>query len=140
MNRKNARPRAERILIIDDEPLVGRFVGSVLRTAGFEVDFSPNPVDGLNRAIELRPDLIITDYEMSEFSGAELCVQLKSRPETKDVPVVLVSGKPGFYGEEVAEFTGADAYFDKPIASSRLVSTVRRLLATSDSRRVCGAP
>lgn len=119
---------AGRILIIDDEPMVGRFVGTVLRNAGFEIHFAQNPVDGLHRAMEIRPDLIITDYAMSELSGADVCVHLKSREETKDVPVVLVSGKPGFFGDEVAEFTGADAYFDKPISSGRLVRKVKDLL------------
>jgi CheY-like chemotaxis protein len=118
-----------KILIIDDEPLVGRFVGHVLRNAGFDVHFAQDPIDGLHRATELRPDLIITDYEMGELSGADLCVHLKSREETKDVPVVLVSGKSGFHGDEVAEFTGADAFFAKPLSSGRLVRKVKDLLA-----------
>lgn len=128
------KPRKDRILIVDDEPLVGRFVGGVLRNAGFEVAYAENPTEGIHRAIEQRPDLVITDYEMKELSGAEFCVQLKSRPETKGVPVILISGKPAFDGEEIADFTGADAYFAKPMASGRLVRTVRDLLAQRVAR------
>ena len=117
------------ILIIDDEPQVGRLVGSVLRNAGFDVRFAQTPVDGIHQAMEARPDLIITDYEMGDVNGADLCVHLKSRAETKDVPVVLVSGKPGLDGDEMAGFTGADAFLAKPLSSSGLVRKVRALLA-----------
>jgi len=117
------------ILIIDDDPQVGRLVGAVLRNAGFNVRFAQTPVDGIHQAMEARPDLIITDYEMGDVNGADVCVQLKSRTETKDVPVVLVSGTPDFDGKEIAGFTGADAFLAKPISSSGLVRKVRELLA-----------
>lgn len=126
---KQLEARSKRILVIDDEAMVGRFVGDVLTKAGYEVTYSQNAVEGIHWAMESRPSLVLTDYEMPQINGAELCIQLKSREETRHIPVVVMSGLVGNDGHEVARFSGAAGYFEKPLSSRRLVSAIRDLVS-----------
>ncbi len=84
-------PRLKRILLIDDSAATLRMVAAVLDRSGFECRTSTS-VDELTSSLgEWRPDLILTDVNMPETSGVELCRRLKATYETAHVPVVLFS-------------------------------------------------
>jgi len=125
---KNQTFLMKRILIIHDEPVEARVVGRILSEAGCVVQVSLNPLEGLHEAIETPPDLVLAALEMTELNGDELCVHLRSRPETRGVPVMLLSDRSELEGREIARFSGAADHVDPRIAAERLIGAVWRVL------------
>jgi CheY-like chemotaxis protein len=77
---------AERILIVDDDEDVLLIVQTILDNAGYSAITARNGREGVEKAIEARPDLILLDVMMPELSGWEVCTTLKSAPETRRIP------------------------------------------------------
>lgn len=118
---------AETILVVDDDPDIARFVEVNLRSAGYDVAVAADGEEALEKAGELRPDLVLLDVMMPRRDGYEVCQQLRGSGWT-DLKIVMLTAK----GRE-AEVTkglalGADAYVTKPFSTSELVDTVTRLL------------
>jgi len=132
---KNRNFRTKEILIIHDEPGEARIAGRILSEAGWDVHVTLSPLEGLHRAIEFPPGLVLAALEMTELSGDELCVHLRSRPETRGVPVVLLSDRSEPEGREIAEFSGAADHVETPAGAEGLVGTVRRVLRAAELPR-----
>lgn len=118
----------KRVLVVDDEPAVAGIVVQMLNRNGIEGWAIRNPLEVPQRSAELRPDLIILDYEMPELQGPELAILLKSRKETKGIPIVFLSGMTDAASHAAAAFTGGAVYLDKPVDEWRLIATVKRLV------------
>ncbi|MDH7569789.1 MAG: response regulator, partial [Armatimonadota bacterium] len=118
-----------RILIADDSPTVVDLVRHVLESAGFRVLTAPDGLAAMNIALRELPNLIISDVEMPEMTGLQLCRLLKGDPRTSAIPFVILSvhkeQHEQFWGRE----TGADDYLPKPFTPEGLLSCVNALLA-----------
>ena len=80
-------------LVVDDSMLIRHTVCRFLQERGFSVDAATNGKEALKILRQSRPDLIITDMQMPKMSGSELITALKARPETFNIPIVIVAGK-----------------------------------------------
>jgi CheY-like chemotaxis protein len=80
-------------LVVDDSMLIRHTVCRFLEERGFAVESATNGQEALEALKRRRPDIIITDMDMPKMSGSELITALKSRPETANIPVVIVAGK-----------------------------------------------
>jgi DNA-binding response OmpR family regulator len=108
-------------LVVDDEPLVRRFVSSVLRRRGWSV-LEADGAEGALAIADVGPvDLLVTDYEMPDVTGAVLARQFRERDE--DLPILMVSGHPEAAGE-IRGLRGRTAFARKPIAVDDLVSSI----------------
>ena len=116
-----------RILIVEDNPDVAHYMGSLLCQC-YSVYYASDGRQGVERALELMPDLIITDLMMPELDGFELCQQIRTNAITDHIPIIVVtakiSDKERIRGFEV----GADAYLAKPFNSDELRALVERQL------------
>ena len=83
-----ARPR---VLLVDDSVSVRRFVGQMLEKAGFDVTTAGDGADALTRLAEAHYDVVVTDLEMPRVNGYELVDDLRRRPTTRDVPVIILT-------------------------------------------------
>lgn len=119
---------ATRVLVIDDDPVVVRVLAAALRKVGFGVWEAGTARDGLELARKLLPGLIITDVGLPDIDGTELCIQLKSAPDTGRIPVIFISGRADEETHRVAEFAGGTAFMDKPVDLGALVRTIEGLL------------
>ncbi|HEY8258316.1 MAG TPA: response regulator, partial [Gemmatimonadales bacterium] len=99
-----------------------------LDQAGFVVHFAENGAHALELARSLKPAIIITEILVPGLDGLALCHQLKSTPETRDIPVVVFSV---LAAEARAREAGAETFLRKPLAEHRLVQAARDLLARS---------
>lgn len=138
MNSPPSQPKkseiAKRILIVDDDKDVTDFLIRSLRERGFQVSTLNDPVQAAARAEEFRPHLIILDFDMPRILGSELAVLLKSGSGTKNVPILFLSGMTDPDHHEIAAYSGAAAYLDKPIDQVRLLETIRKLLEAGGNR------
>jgi two-component system, OmpR family, phosphate regulon response regulator PhoB len=118
-------PQAPLVLVVEDEPAQREVLGYNLEAEGFRVVMADSGDEALLLVAEERPDLVVLDWMLPGVSGIEICRRLKSRPETRSVPVIMLSAR----SEEVDRVrgleTGADDYVVKPYSVVELMARVR---------------
>jgi two-component system response regulator MtrA len=112
------------ILIVEDDPQVARLISLVLQRNGYESDVVADGQSALERARQLRPMMIFADLTIKGMGGEALCSTLKSLPETRDIPYVVVSGDRDI--AEKARQCGADDYMGKPFEFDDLIRLVNQ--------------
>ncbi len=120
-----------RILIADDEPELLQAIAIRLTAAGFTCEIASNGRQALEKMATWVPDLVIADLLMPEVDGYALLRQLKSDPRTGKVPVVILTAVPDDMLTRRAEELKGICVLQKPFEAAELVSTVRRLLAST---------
>jgi len=117
-----------RILIVEDEEALTLLLRYNLEKVGYEVESAVRGDDADLRLREASPDLIILDWMLPGVSGIELCRRLRSRPETRQLPIIMLTAR----GEESERIrglaTGADDYIVKPFSVPELLARVAALL------------
>jgi CheY-like chemotaxis protein len=116
------------ILVVEDDPQVGRLIALVLQRNGHESEVVADGQTALSKARELHPSMIFADLAIKGMGGEQLCSALKALPETKDIPYVIVSGDRDI--AEKAKVCGADAYMGKPFEFDDLVRIVSQYART----------
>ena len=122
---KGGQPR---VLLVEDEPAQRTVLAYNLEAEGFAVTQADNGEDAMMLVDEEEPDIIILDWMMPKVSGIEVCRRLKMRPETRGIPVIMLSAR----AEEVDRIrgleTGADDYVVKPYSVLELMARARAQL------------
>ena len=111
------------ILVVEDEDKLARFIELELGYEGYEVTVANDGMDGLTKARELQPDLIILDWMLPGISGIDLCSRLRSTGDK--VPVVLLTAKDEVSDRVAGLDAGADDYVVKPFSVEELLARVR---------------
>lgn len=119
------------VLIVEDNTEVNEYLVSLLKT-NYQTFSAFNGKEGLKLALEIIPDVVISDVMMPEMDGYELCHELKSTINTSHIPVVLLTAQSDSSAHLKGVNEGADVYLSKPFNSPILLSHVRNLL---ESRR-----
>lgn len=113
------------ILLVEDDPSQREVLSYNLAAEGYDVVIATNGEEALERVAEVTPDLILLDWMMPLVSGIEVCRQLKTRPETRAIPIIMLSAR----SEEVDKVrgleTGADDYVIKPYSLVELMARLR---------------
>ncbi|MGC6489133.1 MAG: response regulator [Planctomycetota bacterium] len=115
-----------RVLIIEDEKLIILSTQMVLEASGFLVESAMNGEEGIVRARECDPDLILLDIMMPGIDGWETLTRLKQDPQTADVPVVIFTAREHARGHQRSAEMGAADYFRKPFEPDELVELVEK--------------
>ena len=127
---KESNPVAPaRILVVDDQPANVQIVGAILGKLGHEIVPASDGATALKRVLLRKPDLILLDLLMPEMNGCDVCIQLKSNPETKDIPVIFLSAADDKELIVRALNSGGIDYITKPFNQAELISRVRTQLA-----------
>jgi DNA-binding response OmpR family regulator len=123
---RTASPKTgSRVLVVEDERDVAELIRYNLAKEGYDVLLAGNGADALKCARESRPDVILLDIMVPQLNGWEVCRRLKQDPETRAIPVIMVTGR-AEEGDKVLGFEmGADDYVTKPFSPRELVARVR---------------
>jgi DNA-binding response OmpR family regulator len=117
-----------RVLIVDDEPEIGRILAVILRGAGFEV----TAVDGGRAALEhlaaSATDLVLLDVTMPELDGFETLRRIREAPATARLPVLMLTANAGAADRARAESLGADDFIAKPFDPAEVVERIHARL------------
>jgi two-component system phosphate regulon response regulator PhoB len=117
-----------RILAVDDEPAVGEMLRFILEQDGFQVDFVEDAPQAIGIINTKRPDLILLDWMLPGMSGVELAERLKTRNETKSIPIIMLTAKSEENDKVIGLDKGADDYVTKPFSSRELLARIRSIL------------
>jgi DNA-binding response OmpR family regulator len=120
-----------RILIVDDDPIIRRFVGSLLVNSGYEVSEAEDGEAALHAVGTVRPRLILLDLVMPYKDGFEVINALKDDPGTRGIPILILSVKDREEDVVKALNLGADDYMVKPFGTQELLARIRKILARS---------
>ncbi len=127
----------KKILIVDDELDVRIYVGTLFETSGYEPIAARNGNEGLQKAKEISPDLIILDVMMPKAGGVTMYRELKADQQLKDIPVIMLTGvgeKSFSHYLKMLKFKKKDpisqpnAYMEKPLDHERLLELVREII------------
>jgi CheY-like chemotaxis protein len=115
----------EKILLADDDVEVQEIVRTILAKEGYEVTVAKDGYEAIGLA-KNKPDLIILDYMMPGASGVEVCQELKKDPNTKNIPVLMVTAHP--MEKERALEVGAVDFITKPVDKTDLLHRIKSVL------------
>jgi two-component system cell cycle response regulator DivK len=116
-----------KVLIVEDDPDLLKIFRILLETNGYEVVTASYALPALFRVVRKEPDLILADLNMPLMNGLELLAQLKSHAETKDIPVVVVTGSNSPEDREAAFKAGCSGYVNKPFDTREFLKQIAAL-------------
>jgi len=117
------------VLIVDDESHITQVVSLKLRKAGYRPITAGDGEEGYEVACQQRPDLIITDLQMPYMNGLELCQRLQSNPQTRAIPVVVLTARGYSLGPDDLDRVRVTGMLSKPFSPRELLEHVERALA-----------
>ena len=120
---------SEKILIVDDDLDTLRLVGLMLQRQGYQISAATNGQQGLDKAFEEDPDLILLDVMMPDMDGYEVTRRLRQNPSTVNTPILMFTAKTQLDDKVVGFEVGANDYLTKPTHPSELQARVKTLLA-----------
>ena len=117
------------IVAVDDSLTVRKIVSITLERMGYRVMTALEGQHGLELICQERPDLILLDITMPGMDGYQVCKAIKQNPATKRIPVVMLSGKDGFFDKVKGRLAGATDYITKPFREATLAEAVKKYSA-----------
>jgi CheY-like chemotaxis protein len=123
----------KKILLADDSITIQKVVELTFSDADYEVTAVNNGARAVQKLSEMRPDIILSDIIMPEKNGYEVCEYVKSHPEFRNIPVVLLTGTFEPFDPDRAEKAGCDAVVTKPFESQSLIHKVEELIAQAQA-------
>ena len=120
-----------RVMLVDDSVSVRKVVGHMLEKAGFRVFTANDGADALQQIGDTPVHLVITDLEMPRVNGYELIEDLRRRPATRDVPIVVLTTRTGDKHLSLARSLGVQHYVGKPVDEQAFVRLIRSLVESA---------
>jgi CheY-like chemotaxis protein len=129
-----------KLLIVEDDPLMSRMYQKIFTFEGYDVQMASDGQDGLDKARSMHPTLMLLDVMMPKLNGLQVLEKLKADPETKDIPVVMLTNLAGEQDAEAALAKGAIKYIIKSEYEPKEVADmVKEILAGYTRGEVPGA-
>jgi diguanylate cyclase (GGDEF)-like protein len=125
----------ETILVVDDDPDIARFVEVNLRSAGYDVAVAGDGQEALDKAGELRPDLVLLDVMMPRIDGFEVAQRLRKNPQTANTSIIMLTAKALSADKVTGLQSGADDYIIKPFDPIELLARVKGTLRRAKEMR-----
>jgi twitching motility two-component system response regulator PilG len=112
------------VVLIDDSNTIRRSGEIFLTRAGGKVVLAEDGFDGLAKVVDSKPDIIFVDVMMPRLDGYQTCALIKSHPQFKKTPVVMLTSKDSLFDRARGKLVGADLYLIKPFSKETLIDAV----------------
>jgi diguanylate cyclase (GGDEF)-like protein len=126
---------AETVLVVDDDPDIARFVEVNLRSAGYDVAVAADGEEALEKAHDIRPDLVLLDVMMPRIDGFEVAQRLRKNPQTSNTSIIMLTAKALSADKVTGLQSGADDYIIKPFDPIELLARVKGTLRRAKEMR-----
>ena len=117
------------ILVVDDSPTVRKLISGKLEKCGHSVICAVDGMDALAKINEVIPDLVLLDITMPRLDGYQVCKLIRNNEITKDIPIVMISGKDGFFDKVRGRMAGSTGYITKPFGPDTLMKTIETYIS-----------
>lgn len=121
------------VLIVEDEAALMTMLRYNLEKQGFRVEEAGDGEEALSRINEVKPDMVLLDWMLPHLSGIEVCRQIRRRPATRELPVIMITARSEDQDAVRGLNTGADDYVTKPFSTEALVARMRALMRRSNT-------
>ncbi len=118
----------KKALVVDDEIHIVQVVAIKLRNNGYDVTTAENGEVGLELAGQIKPDIVITDFQMPVMTGLEMVENLRKQPETADIPVIMLTARGFAIEEEKREALKISTFLSKPFSPREVLKTIEEIL------------
>ena len=119
----------KRVLIVEDQADIRKLIRMTLEFEPYQIHEAANGTDGLQLAIDTRPDLILLDVMMpGELDGLQVCARVRALPALQGTRVVLLTARGQTQDRDAGQEAGADEYLIKPFSPLQLIETIERLM------------
>ncbi len=125
---QNGMVKGKTIVVVDDSPTVRKLIAGKLEKSGHEVHCFGDGIEVMDRLSTLRADLILLDITMPKMDGYQVCKLIRNDAASKDTPVVMISGKDGFFDKVRGRMAGCSGYITKPFGPETLMKAVESYL------------
>ncbi len=122
-------PQDRTIMVVDDSATVRKLITGKLEKSGHTVVTAVDSVDALEKLKDFTPDLVLLDITMPRMDGYQVCKMIRNNPAMRDIPVVMISGKDGFFDKVRGRMAGTTGYITKPFGPETLMKTVETFVA-----------
>ncbi len=119
---------APNVLVVEDEDALATLLQYNLEKEGYDVRLAPDGEEALTALDERAPDLVVLDWMLPKVSGVEVCRRIRSRPATRNLPVIMLTARAEESDRIRGLDTGADDYLTKPFSMSELAARIRAVL------------
>ncbi len=126
------------VMVVEDDAAIATMLRYNLEKHGYRVEEAVDGQEAIIRIAETKPDLVLLDWMLPMMSGIEVCRQIRRRPETRDLPVIMVTARAEDQDSVRGLNTGADDYITKPFSIEALLARVRALLRRSSTVQTKG--
>lgn len=132
-----AEMKKKKILIVDDERDMRTFLSTLLEATSYKPLEAEDSLEGIRKAREIKPDLVVLDVMMPKDAGIQMYRDLRTDRELKDIPVIMLSGiakKTFFHSQNVLDtyrgqsLPAPEAYIEKPPEAEELLESIKRIL------------
>lgn len=127
-----------KLLLVDDEPHVTLVLSRKLERAGFDVQIARDGEEGFTKAQSFLPDMIVSDLQMPRADGMTLAVNLAGCEATKEIPILLLSGRGFLLDDEVRANTNIVRVLEKPFSAKDIIANVHEILDAPESAQPMG--
>src|SRR5580658_7803640 len=121
------------VLVVEDEAAIATMLRYNLEKQGYRVSEASDGHEALTRIQEQQPDIVLLDWMLPVMSGIEVCRQIRRKPATRELPVIMVTARTEDHDAVRGLNTGADDYITKPFNMDALLARIRALLRRSNT-------
>lgn len=121
------RPQSTGVLVVDDALSVRNTLQQLVEDAGFCVQTARDGLEAIHAMRTFKPQVVVTDLEMPNMNGVELTISLRSRDETRHLPIIMVTSRSQDKHRELAERAGVNLYITKPYNEAELLQAIRKV-------------
>ena len=118
----------KKILVVDDEPNIVRSLAYILKKEGYDVSTAKDGEQAMDMVRDSKPHLMILDVMMTRKSRYDVCEEVKSDPDLRDIHVMMLTAKGQVGDREIGLSKGADEYLTKPFSPRLILNKVKELL------------
>jgi CheY-like chemotaxis protein len=132
---KEDSSKQTRILYVEDAEVIRDTIARLLEVYGYKVAYAKNGQEGVEMALKWKPDLVLMDLRMPVMDGYNAIHEIKFNPETRHIPIFVVSAWSSRKERDQARLVGADDFFVKPPDLNRLIEAIDRAVAAAAAKK-----
>lgn len=119
-----AQNQDKKVLVVDDSTTIRRTAESMLGKEGYAVETAADGFQALAKIVEFKPDIIFLDIMMPRLDGYQVCSVVKSNPEYKHIPVLLLTSKDSIFDKAKGRIAGSEYFMTKPFSRAELLQGI----------------